>query len=1371
MSFAAIPQLFELHPAAMLLVDPIDGGIVEANPAAVRFYGWPREELVGKSVFHINTMSKEELAEAVEESATRHRSVFHFRHRIASGEERFVEVHSGPVEVDGRTLLHSIIIDETPRKRAEAALTRRDRLYAMLSETNQRLVRARDRQSLFVDICEVAVAYGEFRFAWVGLVDGEGAVRPIARAGLDAGYIDEVRASIHPDDPRSQGPVGRSILTGAPVVSEDFLADPAAAPWRDNAALAGVHAVAAIPLREDAKVVGALMLYAGERGFFASEELATLTEMASDVSYGLHAIASTERRIAAEDRASKWYGRLERYLEGSPSISYSSIISPDGWHTEWVSQNAARILGYPMAEMVDARWWEAHVHAEDLPAAIAASRAIVEKGYAESEYRFRTADGTELWILDTSLYEPNPTGFGGRVNGTWTDITERRRAAVQLEESEERLRLALSAASQGLYDLDLTTGEAVVTPEYATMLGYDPSTFHETNAAWRERLHPNDRAQVASIFSAYVAGEIPEYRVEHRQRTRTGEWRWILSVGRIVRRDADGRPLRMLGTHTDITELKRTEEQLALRARTAQALMEFPEASKRMSEPEFFQSVMESIKRLTGSEVSFMHLVREGESTLELAYCSHRSPDHDCRTVFGTRCSVSEAGVWANALRERRAVLCNDEASCQGARGLAAGQVTLRRLITTPVIENGVVQLLVGVANKDEPYTETEVETVQLLSEELWRLAQQRRTDLAHQQSERFRNLLLENLAEGVVAADASGRLTLFNRVAREWHGVDADASLDPTTWAHQYALFEADGTTPLTADTIPLARAIRGETVREAAMSIVRPGHPPRIVVASGGPLLDDDGRQIGAIIIMHDETAQRSAEAALMLRITALDAAADAIVITDRDGVVEWANAAFTALTGYGLEDAAGKNPRTLLRSGVQSREFYADMWKTILEGKVWRGELVNKRRDGTLYPESLTITPVRDGLGEIRHFIAMKRDLTEDRALRENLLQAQKMESVGRLAGGVAHDFNNLLTVINGSTELALGHVPDDSPAHEDLLDIRRAAERAAALTRQLLAFSRRQILRRHLVDLPALIGDLSKMLQRLIGEDVELRTELAAGAGRVLADAGQLEQVVMNLVVNARDAMPDGGTLTLSTEDVVLDQAATGQHDDMAPGRYVRFTVRDTGVGMDASLRARIFEPFFTTKGPGQGTGLGLSTVYGIIRQSGGDVQVESVPGQGTAFHVYLPFAPADDEHASVAPPAAKPMSAEASAGELRGTILVVDDEPILRNLAVKILSRSGYTALAAGEAEEAIAIFEQHPEITLLLTDVVMPGLSGPALAKELTSRRPDLKVIFASGYTDDMVLRHGVDGATMEFLAKPYTFKELVARVEASMAK
>ncbi len=1357
----------------MLLLNAATSTVVDANAAAVRFYGWNREELIGKPISEINTMSPMEIKAEMLRAATGAANSFHFRHRLANGEERYVEVHSGLVEIEGRHLLHSIIIDETPRKLAEAALLRRDRLYAMLSQTNQRLVRARDREAVFSEVCRVAVDYGAFRFAWIGLVDANGRVQPVARAGEDGGYIDAVRATVHADDPRSQGPAGRALHTGKPVVIDDFLTDASAAPWRDNAAVARVNAVAAIPFRVDAKVAGVLMLYSDERGFFADEEIATLSEMASDVSYVLASLTSTAQRIAADERAAKWYGRLERYLEASPSISYASVVTPEGRRTDWVTPNAERLLGYSMHEMLADGWWAKHVHPDDLEAVLATNRAILTAETSRAEYRFVTAAGTELWILDTARFEADAgaSGGGGRIYGTWTDITERRHAVDGLRESEERLRLTLSAANQGLYDLDLTTGAAVVTPEYATMLGYDADNFHETNAAWRERLHPDDAAPVFAVYEAYVAGKIPEYRVKFRQRTRTGEWRWILSLGRMVRWDAEGRPIRMLGTHTDITDLKRTEEQLAQRALTAQALLEFPGVSAQVSEREFLQSGVEVVARLTESGLGFIHMVHEHDLTLELACYSRRGAGDDGAAMIGTRCKISEAGSWADALRRRRVVVSNEESERADQRGLGAGHPRFRRFISMPIIENGVVKLLVCVGNKAEFYSDTDVETVRLLAEELWRLAQQRRTDFAHQRSERFRDLLLENLAEGVVAADASGRLTVFNRAAREWHGVDADAVIDEAQWSKRYQLFEADGTTPLATERIPLVRATRGETVRDAVMSIVRQDAPARVVVANGGPLIDAEGRQLGAIVVMHDQTAQRRAEAALSLRGTALEAAADAIVLTNRSGVIEWANPAFTILTGYSLNEAAAKNPRELLRSGVQSSEFYAEMWGTILSGKVWRGELVNKRRDGTLYPESLTITPVRDEAGEIQHFIAFKRDLTEDRSLRENLLQAQKMESIGRLAGGVAHDFNNLLTVINGSTELALGHLTAGTPAYDHLVEIRRAAERAAALTRQLLAFSRRQILRRHLIDLPQLIGDLSKMLQRLIGEDVTLITELPNTPHRVLADAGQLEQVVMNLVVNARDAMPKGGTLTLTTADVELDQQATAQHEDMVPGHYVRFSVRDTGVGMDERVKARLFEPFFTTKPAGQGTGLGLSTVYGIIRQSGGDVQVESAPGAGTVFHLYLPYAASDAEEASVAPAAVMAMSAKATEGKLRGTVLVVDDEPILRNIAMKILTRAGYTTMGAGNAEEAMELFAEHGEnVDLLLTDVVMPGLSGPELAAALTARRPQLKVIFASGYTDDTVLRHGVDGATMEFLAKPYTFQELVARVEATLA-
>jgi PAS domain S-box-containing protein len=373
-------------------------------------------------------------------------------------------------------------------------------------------------------------------------------------------------------------------------------------------------------------------------------------------------------------------------------------------------------------------------------------------------------------------------------------------------------------------------------------------------------------------------------------------------------------------------------------------------------------------------------------------------------------------------------------------------------------------------------------------------------------------------------------------------------------------------------------------------------------------------------------------------------------------------------------------------------------------------------------------------------------------------EQLRQAQKMEAVGRLAGGVAHDFNNILSAILSYSSLALSELSPTDSVHGDLIEIMRAAERAAQLTRQLLAFSRRQMLEPRIVDLNQVLSGLYQMLRRLIGEDIELASALEPALHRVRVDVGQIEQVIVNLVVNARDAMPRGGRLTIETVNVVLDEGYAREHVDVSPGPHVMLTVSDTGMGMDRETQARIFEPFFTTKELGKGTGLGLSTVFGIVKQSGGSIFVESEPEKGATFKVYLPSA---GQTRTVSEPR---MAAVAGphAGE---TVLVVEDDDQVRAVVLSILRRAGYVLLEANSAAQAFSIAEQHPKIQLLLTDVVMPGLSGPELARQLKAKRPRLRVLCMSGYTDDAALQHGILDAEMAFIHKPLTPDVLLRRV------
>ncbi len=397
------------------------------------------------------------------------------------------------------------------------------------------------------------------------------------------------------------------------------------------------------------------------------------------------------------------------------------------------------------------------------------------------------------------------------------------------------------------------------------------------------------------------------------------------------------------------------------------------------------------------------------------------------------------------------------------------------------------------------------------------------------------------------------------------------------------------------------------------------------------------------------------------------------------------------------------------------------------------------------------------LRNEAGVAVRMLGASIDMTEHAQLQAQLLQSQKMESVGQLAGGIAHDFNNLLTVINGTADLVLSDVKAGDPLRADLLQIRDAGDRAASLTGQLLAFSRKQILQPDVIDLNTVLSDMQGMLQRLIGEHIDLVLVPAKTLGSVRADRGQIEQVVMNLAVNARDAMPEGGALTIETHNVELGAAEASDFQFVTSGPHVALTVSDAGVGMDEPTRARIFEPFFTTKGPGRGTGLGLSTVYGIVKQSGGNVSVSSEPGQGSTFTILLPQI---DETARRVQTGRRPAS--------RGTetVLVVEDEASVRTLTTRILHAAGYTVVTASSGVEALSLLKDHDgPVQLMLTDLVMPGMTGRDLAERLATSRPQMKVLYMSGHTDDAILRHGVFDDSAQFIGKPYTVAQLTQKV------
>ncbi len=549
----------------------------------------------------------------------------------------------------------------------------------------------------------------------------------------------------------------------------------------------------------------------------------------------------------------------------------------------------------------------------------------------------------------------------------------------------------------------------------------------------------------------------------------------------------------------------------------------------------------------------------------------------------------------------------------------------------------------------------------------------------------------------------------------------------------------------------------VSGERPDELEFRIVRPDGSVRVLLGRGALVEATDHRPRRMTGAVNDVTDRKRSEAERDRLMMAIEQAAEEVVVTDAQGVIVYVNPAFETVTGYTRLEVLGQNPR-ILKSGAHDEAFYRALWESISSGKTWHGRMVNRKKDGTHYTEEATISPVRDAAGVVTSFVAVKRDISRDLVLEAQLLQSQKMEGIGRLAGGIAHDFNNILSVILTCTGFAQESLPEGTPAREDIGEIEKAGRRAAALTRQLLAFSRKQVLQPELLDLNKVLVEMEKMLHRILGEDIDLVQVLAPDLGIVTADPGQVEQVLMNLVVNARDAMPQGGKLTIETANVELDAEYVEQHAGSKPGLHVMLAVSDSGIGMDEKTMARVFEPFFTTKGPGKGSGLGLSTVYGIVKQSGGCIYAYSEPGKGTTFKVYLP------RELSRAPVVKQVPTTKRSGGQ--ETVLLVEDDEAVRSVAKRILEAAGYTVLSAASGDEGLLLCEQNPvEIHLVLTDVVMPEMGGRVFIERLAKVRPGMKVLYMSGYTHDAIVHHGVLEKGTLFIGKPFSQSELLRKV------
>jgi two-component system cell cycle sensor histidine kinase/response regulator CckA len=618
----------------------------------------------------------------------------------------------------------------------------------------------------------------------------------------------------------------------------------------------------------------------------------------------------------------------------------------------------------------------------------------------------------------------------------------------------------------------------------------------------------------------------------------------------------------------------------------------------------------------------------------------------------------------------------------------------------------------------------------------------------------------LNSIGDAVVCTDIAGNITFLNLVAEQMTGWSRQEAVD-RPMAEVCRILDA---TTRKISPKPMGKAIVQNRIQHLSSNciLIRQDGFEIPIENSVAPIYDRQGQATGAVTVFRDITERKRREDDLSRLAAVVESSYDAIVSLTPQGVILTWNHGAERMYGYSAEEAIGQS--ILVLSPVAQPVEGSRLLKMVERGEaVEQFETARAKKDGTQIQVAITLSPIKDSDGDVVGVSSVARDITESKHLEEMFRKSQKMEAVGLLAGGIAHDFNNLLSVIIGYSEMLLDSTQNDIKMHSRCEEIKKAGDRAASLTRQLLAFSRQQVLEPKVLNLNTVVLETGKMLKRLIGEDIELLTTLDSTLGSVKVDPGQVEQIIMNLVVNARDAMPDGGKIVIETSNAELDDKYAHLHPPLRAGRYVLLAVTDTGTGMDQQTQSRIFEPFFTTKELGKGTGLGLATVYGVVKQSGGYIWVYSELGHGSVFKAYLPRV---DE-------AVQQCRPSESAPQLfigTETVLLVEDEESVRVLTRTLLEETGYTVIEASNGIDALEVAGRYSgSIHLLMTDVVMPGMNGPKLAESLVVTNPSMKVLCMSGYTGTFASVSGLIDSGMRLLQKPFTRETLLRKVREAL--
>ncbi len=1257
--------------------------------------------------------------------------------------------------------------DITRQADHERNLNRLANLQAVIGLINQAVVRANTRKEMFEEICRISAEMGHFRLASVGFRDaGTGDVKFTGRSCSGSDSAISIEAS-------ECKLVKSAIAEGRTVVRNDDAADPTPASCDPH----GTCSCAALPIRCNDEVCGALCFHASSPGFFGPSELRILEDEAANVSFALDKFLAEEQREQvslglrrSEERLNRLFDHM---LEG---LLYCRVIYDNGNPVdfEYLATNPAfeRLTG--LRDIIGRRI--GHVipgfQVKDAELFARLSR-IAATGKPE---RFETyVRSMRMWV-SISAYCPEP----GFLTVMFDVITDRKETDIALRESEAKFSRTFQHA-----------------PIMMSITSREDNTILDVNERFLSALGLAREDVIGKTWHAAGLMSL-EYWTQIGNSIRSDSHS---PVCEIALRGKEGRPIScehageliliagrqcMLSAMADITERKQHESERESMLQLLR-ILNAPNDLRQL-----IHNVTGMLQNWCGCDAVGVRL-EDGEDypyfetrgftsefvEMERSLCASGRHDEIVRDADGKPVMECMCGSVLTGTLDASLPFCTENGSLwmnsadsmlsvsamPGIRGRAR-HICIRSgyqsMALIPLRANGVTLGLLQLNDRRTGQFTTEmISFLESFSGSLAIALEQRRTQERLRESREEYRLVADHTYSWEFWLGPDGVPRYHSPACKRITGYPASdfmqrpALLDEIVHPDDRQLFRQHVHSSDAPEPGPMEFRVRTCSGEE------------KIIEHVCRPVYDDSGRYLGYRGSNRDITSRRLTQQQLAeseRRFREMLGNVDLLaMMLDTAGKITFCNDHLLNALGWERQEIIGKNwfeyclPKSI---GEEIRLVFDEGIET--------GELPKRHTNPVLTHsghERLFVwynTTLRSPDGDVVGTASIGRDVTEQRLMEEQLRQAQKLESIGRLAGGVAHDFNNLLTVINGYSDILLTRTDRRDPVHKPVAEIRKAGERAADLTRQLLTFSRRQVINPKPVDLNRLISDSRGMLERLISEDIELVTDLGTGLGEVFADPGQLHQVLMNLVVNARDAMPAGGRLTIETTTIEAGKDSTETHPEVGPGEYVLMMVTDTGIGMSEEIRARIFEPFFTTKGEGRGTGLGLATVYGIVRQCDGWIDVASTPGVGTTFSIGIPRATGSERNGAETTPA------ETNAGS--GTILVVEDQQDVRKYASIVLKSYGYEVMEAQNGAQALAMAREHPgAIDLVLTDVVMPGMTGREVAERLRNVAPDIRVVYMSGYTDDVIARRGILDENVDYIAKPFSPEALAGKIRSAL--